>query len=103
MKPLPWGSFFSGWWADPLNWGPPTTASLPAGFCPGPPAKAPNRRAASVIIPTGATFVEAWRALVTYKVLCQQAKGVLRGVMRSARWSTPDAADCDDQESTGCL
>ena len=24
-------------------------------------------------------------------------------MMRSARWSTPDAADCDDQELTGCL
>jgi hypothetical protein len=40
---------------------------------------------------------------VTYESLCQEQEGVLRGVMRSARWSTPDAADRDDQESTRCL
>ena len=43
-------------------------------------------------------------AAVTYEALCQGQEGVLPAeLMRPARWSTPDAADCDDQEPTGCL
>jgi Transposase, Mutator family len=39
---------------------------------------------------------------VTYEVLCQGLEGVLPAELTSpARWSTPDAASCDDQESTG--
>src|SRR5918996_4817814 len=38
---------------------------------------------------------------VTYESLCQGLEGVLPAeLMRPARRSTPDAADCDDQELT---
>jgi integrase len=40
---------------------PPTTASLPAGFCPGPPAKAPNRRASGFSYGFRSTFRD-WAA-----------------------------------------
>jgi hypothetical protein len=40
---------------------------------------------------------------VTYEVLCQELEGVLRGVVEVRKRSTPDAADCDEQGSTGCL
>jgi CheY-like chemotaxis protein len=37
---------------------------------------------------------------VTYENLCQRAKGYSAELVRPARRSTPDAADCDDQEPT---
>lgn len=34
------------------------------------------------------------------KFVSAQGEGVLRGLLRSARWSTPNATGCDDTELT---